>query len=356
MAVALALLGLVGLGALVVGVPFLALVGATAPGGDSTGAPASARAARDIPQPMLDLYRRAAETCPGLGWSVLAAVGKVESDHGRSTLPGVHSGANAAGAMGPMQFLAATWAAYGLDADQDGDADVYDPADAVFGAAAYLCANGAGHAERLRGALYRYNHSTAYVEQVLRIAAGYAGTGAGGPPAGAGPAPEDGGDGVQAVALESFRFPLVGPAAGSASFSDDYRSPRASGGQCPDHPAWHCATDVFAARGTPVMAPIDGVLTRVGYQRLGGNRVWVEGPADRFYLAHMDALVPRLAEGRPVHAGDRLGTLGSTGSAAGTPPHLHLAWEHRGPRGWVNTNPYRLLVAARAAAPAAPSP
>ena len=63
----------------------------------------------DIPPDYLILYREAAATCPGLPWSVLAAIGKVESDHGRSTLPGVQSGTNSAGAAGPMQFLMPTF-------------------------------------------------------------------------------------------------------------------------------------------------------------------------------------------------------------------------------------------------------
>lgn len=106
-------------------------------------------------------------------WEVLAAVGKVETDHGRSTLPGVSSGQNFAGAQGPMQFLPPTWDAYGVDGDHDGDTDVYDPVDAIWGAANYLCANGAG-AGRERDALWQYNHSSAYVDEVLTVAAGYA--------------------------------------------------------------------------------------------------------------------------------------------------------------------------------------
>ncbi len=108
-----------------------------------------------------------------MAWPVLAAVGKIETDHGRSTLPGVHSGANQAGAMGPMQFLAGTWAAYGVDGDGDGRADVYNSTDAIWGAANYLCANGAGDPARLRDAIWNYNHASWYVDQVLEVAAGY---------------------------------------------------------------------------------------------------------------------------------------------------------------------------------------
>ena len=89
--------------------------------------------------------RRPRRPVPGLPWTVLAAIGTVESDNGQSTLPGVHSGANAAGAEGPMQFEPATFAAYD-EPVPPGGADPpspYDPTDAVYAAARLLCANGA---------------------------------------------------------------------------------------------------------------------------------------------------------------------------------------------------------------------
>ena len=79
--------------------------------------------------------------------------------------------------MGPMQFLAGTWAAYGRDGDGDGRADVYNQVDAVWGAANYLCANGAGDPARLRDAIWNYNHASWYVDQVLAIAARYSAAG-----------------------------------------------------------------------------------------------------------------------------------------------------------------------------------
>jgi hypothetical protein len=115
--------------------------------GRQAGPSAAARA--DIPSGYLHLYRQAAGRCPGLSWSVLAAIGKVESDHGRSRLPGVRSGWNTAGAAGPMQFGIGTgragnaWARYGADFDGDGRANVYDAGDAIPAAARYLCAAGA---------------------------------------------------------------------------------------------------------------------------------------------------------------------------------------------------------------------
>jgi hypothetical protein len=143
----------------------------------SRQAPPSAAARADIPTSYLILYRRAASRCPGLSWAVPAAIGKVESDHGRSRLPGVRSGWNAAGAAGPMQFGIGTgragnaWARYGADFDGDGRRSVYDPGDAIPAAARYLCA--AGAPRRLDRALYAYNHSWAYVAKVKAIAARY---------------------------------------------------------------------------------------------------------------------------------------------------------------------------------------
>ncbi|HEX2041499.1 MAG TPA: lytic murein transglycosylase, partial [Acidimicrobiales bacterium] len=137
----------------------------------------SAFAITDIPPEYLDLYQRAATTCPGLSWTVLAAIGSIESSHGRSTAPGVRDGANFAGAMGPMQFLGPTWAAYGVDGNKDGKRDVYFADDAVLGAANYLCASGAGDPARLPDAIWAYNHADWYVDQVLVLALRY---GAGG--------------------------------------------------------------------------------------------------------------------------------------------------------------------------------
>ena len=133
-------------------------------------ASASATAEADIPVDALHDYQDAARTCNGLPWAVLAGIGKVESNHGRSTLPGVHSGANFAGAMGPMQFLAATWSAY----HAPGMGDVYRHRDASFAAARLLCANGAGSPEGRRRAIFAYNHDWSYVALVLSWAGKYA--------------------------------------------------------------------------------------------------------------------------------------------------------------------------------------
>lgn len=121
--------------------------------------------ARGIPVTFLALYRQAARTCPGLPWPVLAAIGQVETGHGSNPND------SPAGAQGPMQFLPSTFGAYAVDGDHDGRADIRNPADAIYTAGAYLCANGAGRSDNaLRGAIWRYNHANWYVAMVLRIA------------------------------------------------------------------------------------------------------------------------------------------------------------------------------------------
>jgi hypothetical protein len=147
---------------------------------------ASQTARSDIPEKYLQLYKEFGKKI-GVQWNVLAAIGKRETDHGRSSLPGVRSGANYAGAAGPMQFLISTWGGkakikiepgingYASDGDGDGYGDVYDPADAILGAAKMLKRNGAP--DDLRRAVFVYNRATWYVDQVLEIARRYAATG-----------------------------------------------------------------------------------------------------------------------------------------------------------------------------------
>jgi cell wall-associated NlpC family hydrolase len=142
------------------------------------GSGASPNAQEDIPAQYLALYRSAADTCPGLPWSVLAAIGKVETNHGRLQAPGVTSGANFAGAAGPMQIgiggkAGNTFGAYAVDGDGDGISNVYSPSDAIFTAASYLCQNGARRGGDLSRAVFAYNHANWYVTKVLAIASMY---------------------------------------------------------------------------------------------------------------------------------------------------------------------------------------
>lgn len=137
----------------------------------------SRTAMADIPAENYALYTAAAATCPGLDWTVLAAIGKVETDHGRSPLPGVSSGTNHAGAKGPMQFLQPTFDAVVAEhPPPPGGADPpspYNLHDAIYAAAAYLCDSGARNRRDLTDAIYAYNHADWYVADVLTQAAQY---------------------------------------------------------------------------------------------------------------------------------------------------------------------------------------
>jgi Transglycosylase SLT domain len=132
----------------------------------------SVRARAEIPAQYLDLYQRAAQRY-GLDWAILAGIGKVECDHGRDPDPSCRKegAVNSAGAGGPAQFLASTWAAYGVDGNGDGRADRWNPADAIFAMASYLRASGAPG--DYRKAIFAYNHAGWYVADVERWAARY---------------------------------------------------------------------------------------------------------------------------------------------------------------------------------------
>ena len=136
----------------------------------------TALARASIPADYLAWYMAAATTCPGLPWSVLAGIGEVESGHGRSALPGVRSGSNSAGAEGPMQFEPATFARFAVNADPGQPLSPYDPADAIYTAAAMLCADGArgGSPAGLQNAVFAYNHAQWYVSEVMAWAVRYA--------------------------------------------------------------------------------------------------------------------------------------------------------------------------------------
>jgi peptidoglycan DL-endopeptidase CwlO len=144
--------------------------------------PAASQSARDsIPANYLKLFQSIGRQYK-IPWVILAGIGKVESDDGQSTLPGVHSGANAFGAAGPMQIGIADAAGnqwggkpvhpasesvngVATDANGDGVASVYQPADAIAGAAKYLLAHGVLSNESQ--AIFAYNHLESYVQAVL---------------------------------------------------------------------------------------------------------------------------------------------------------------------------------------------
>ncbi len=142
---------------------------------ETVGGMPSTLARREIPQQYLRLYEEAARRYD-VDWAILAGIGKVECDHGRDADPScVREGAaNAAGAGGPMQFIASTWVTYGVDADGDAKVDRWDPADAIYAAANFLAH--AGAPSDYRRAILAYNDAGWYVEEVEEWAARYRGS------------------------------------------------------------------------------------------------------------------------------------------------------------------------------------
>ena len=144
---------------------------------------------------------------------------------------------------------------------------------------------------------------------------------------------------------EGYVFPVYGP----ASFTDDFAAARAATG-------WHHGNDIFAPVGAPILAIADGTLFLVGWNDIGGNRLWLrDNQGNEYYYAHLSAFSPLAYHGSRVRAGDVIGFVGATGDAVGTPPHLHFeihpaALLGLGYDGVIN--PYSYLLAWRRVADA----
>ncbi len=251
--------------------------------------PDSAAAVADIPPDYLALYQDAGRDF-GLDWPVLAAVGRVESDHGRLT---AGCGPNEAGALGPMQFLPASFATASDWAGLD-EADICDPVDAIPAAAAYLRQYGAP--DDWRQALFAHNHSGAYVDLVLAWAARYG-------------------------HASAVVWPLDGRITQFFGPTDFELEP----------PLWyrgtwyerfHAGLDIAAPLGTPVVAIAAGVVTFA--DQIADGAVVVEithAPGVTSTYAHLEPELP-LRAGQSVAAGQIVGSVGLTGVTTG--PHLHF--------------------------------
>nr|WP_202487863.1 bifunctional lytic transglycosylase/C40 family peptidase [Streptomyces sp. SID8354] len=248
----------------------------------------STHALNDIPSRMLALYQRAALACPGLSWTVLAAIGKTETDHARN--PTMIS---TAGAVGPMQFLPSTFQSYAHPVPPGGRTPPtpWDPVDAVYAAARLLCANGARGGKNLQTAIFVYNHSHAYVSQVLATARRYttiaptptgAGTEAvafaraqlGTPYVWGGNGPSDGGFDCSGLTQAAYRAAGIRlPRVAQAQYDTSPHVPKdtqlAPGdllffGTSPDHIAH---VSLFIGAGQAIDAPHSGAVVRQGPAR-----------------------------------------------------------------------------------------
>jgi murein DD-endopeptidase MepM/ murein hydrolase activator NlpD len=119
---------------------------------------------------------------------------------------------------------------------------------------------------------------------------------------------------TQRLTAAGYVFPVYGP----SGFSDTFGAARATTG-------WHHGQDIFAALGAPVLAVADGTVFSVGWNRVGGNRLWLrDRSGNEFYFAHLAAFSPLAVNGGRVQAGDVVGFVGNTGDADTTPYHLHF--------------------------------
>ncbi|MDX1582615.1 MAG: M23 family metallopeptidase [Thermoanaerobaculia bacterium] len=117
--------------------------------------------------------------------------------------------------------------------------------------------------------------------------------------------------------LSVLRMPVAGIE--PHDLSDNFGDPRDGGARS------HRGIDIFAPRGTQVIAATGGIVTYVGEQRLGGRCLWLRSwDGTMFYYAHLDRWASGLHEGKRVRRGDLLGYVGNTGNAINTPPHLHF--------------------------------
>jgi hypothetical protein len=247
-------------------------------------------AVADIPADYLVLYRDAAARF-GLDWPVLAAVGRVETNHGRN-----RNGCdpNYAGARGPMQFLEPTFV-HAAKLAGISDPDICDPADAIPAAAAYLKSNGAP--DDWQRALYRYNPADWYPPLVMGWAERY-------------------GYGARVVwPVEDGR---ISQGFGPTSFALEPAG--CFEGKCYAH--FHDGIDIAAALGTPVQAIAAGRVTIAG--RTGDGAVVVEIEHAPGVFSRYGHLQPdlRVRVGQSVSAGDVVGSIGLTGNTTG--PHLHF--------------------------------
>jgi len=272
------------------------------PGNDDAPSDDGAVAVAAVPAEYMRLYRSAAHGC-GMPWQVLAAVGQIETNHGQSTAAGVHSGQNFAGAEGPMQFMPATWEHYGVDGNKDGRKDVYDPADAVPGAAKYLCANGADNPAKVSDALWNYNHDGSYVTAVLAAA--------------------------QTLGEQAYVLPLPDDAANAGTYGRPHH----------DYPA----DDIPVPVGTTVFAVHQGTVRTLDGGACGTGVIIDGTDGVRYTYCHGSSR--SVSDGAHVEAGDVImrsgGRPGDPGAGDSTGPHLHLAMQVGG----TNVCPQELLTA-----------
>jgi hypothetical protein len=215
-----------------------------------------------IPPFLLPIYQ-ACGTEYGIPWQVLASINRIE------TAFGTNLNVSTAGAVGWMQFLPSTWKAYGVDANDDGRKDPYNPVDAICGAARYLRA--AGGEQDLRTAIFAYNHADWYVDEVLLYARQY------------GKLPDDLVGSLTGL-TEGARFPV----AADARYADDISEREAAKRSKPGQSGSGNIADVISSSPTrrginiysrenaPIVAVNDGRIKKIGSNKKLGDYLVLE--------------------------------------------------------------------------------
>jgi hypothetical protein len=210
-----------------------------------------------IPPFLLPIYQ-AAGIQNGVRWEVLAAINEIETDYGRNL------NVSSAGALGWMQFMPATWEAYGVDANRDGLKDPYNPVDAIFAAARYLRAAGAD--QDLYRAIFAYNHADWYVDSVLmraRVIGGLPSNFVG-----------------SLTGLTQARFPVWAKSTYAGDLDERERqgkkTPSGNAAFVVESQSQRRGLRIFARRGAPVIAVNDGRIVRMGANKRLGRFVQLQ--------------------------------------------------------------------------------
>jgi murein DD-endopeptidase MepM/ murein hydrolase activator NlpD len=278
-----------------------------------------------IPPVLLPIYQAAAVRY-GVRWQILAAINEIESDYGRNL------SVSSAGALGWMQFMPATWKAYGVDANRDGLEDPYNPSDAIFAAARYLRATGAAH--DLRRAIYAYNHADWYVDSVL----------------------------MRARLITALPYGALA----SLTWLGRGRSPVPRASRTTTAGVGGHRIRIFARRAARVVAVNDGTIVRVGHSARFGRYVKLRDYSGNTYTyARLNDVASnersRERRGARIPAGAVLGRVGhETGGRAGSIVFAIRPAGRAAPRidprpilaGWTLSQSAALGHVARGAAPA----
>ena len=236
-----------------------------------------------IPPFLLPIYQ-ACGTQYGIPWEVLASINRIE------TAFGTNLNVSSAGALGWMQFMPATWDMYGVDANNDGRKDPFNPVDAICAAARYL--NAAGYEEDVYQAIFAYNHADWYVDEVLLYAKQY------------GALPSGLVDSLTGL-TEGAHFPV----AAKSRYADDISERQAAKRATPKEGNLGNAADVisdsptrrginvYSKEGAPVVAVNDGVITKVGENKELGRFIVLR---DAYGNEYTYAGLGKIADAIPV--------------------------------------------------------